>query len=120
MPRLASISRAALALLLGAGLLGTSLETHTEHDLTHAPILEGRTVSAVCHPKQALHIEASEMVSVPPCPACLVHLETSAPGLGLARSLAEPTVSGRPPFSPPLPRLATWHLAGPSRAPPRA
>lgn len=70
----AALSRALIALLAIAALLPGVFEHHdTSHSLAHgAHATEPMEVSAVAHPGQTLHIEATETIHVAACPVCLL------------------------------------------------
>lgn len=69
----AALSRALIALLAIAALLPGVFEHHgTSHAHGHGPhATEPMEVSAVAHPGQTLHVEATETFRVAACPACL-------------------------------------------------
>lgn len=119
MLRPAALPRSVLALVLGLGLLAGSIESHTEHALSHAPALTSESVAA-CHPKQALHIEAPEIVTVPACLACWLHLEHLASAASLGRAHVAPAEPGSPASPSTRSPAPAWRLSGPSRAPPSA
>ncbi len=111
-------SRRLLAAGLGLALGLGALELHSS--LPEHSILTPPTEIAVeaIHGSAAAHLESSELVRIPRCPACTLHTQSVADALGLSLSLAAPASSRGPALatrSAPVPAPGRLGL---SRAPP--
>ena len=110
------------AWILAALSLATALEIHPAAEARLESAAAGQTlaVPAAAHPVTSTHIEASTLVEVPLCPACMLRLQTRGLHLAAVAQVALPSLSAR--IVTAASRPHEWQPSRPSsaRAPPLA
>ena len=109
------------AALLAALCLSSAFEIHPTGEML-APDLTGATlaVPATGHPVTSTHIEASFVREVPPCPACLLRLQTRGVRHVAVARVAVPTLAERLAAGAPRPHEGRDRSTSSARAPPLA
>jgi hypothetical protein len=111
------VSRALFAWIVGLTLALGSLDLHG-NAVEHGSFAGTLVNEAACHPSQALHMEAPDLVFHPGCSACLLRLQTVGVAPPPPARLSSPSLETASPVS-----LASWRSApvrpgGSPRAPP--
>jgi hypothetical protein len=89
------LTRGPWAALLTVLLLLGSVEPHPAGE-AHEPLAQPGSLSGgtyypeAAHPDQPVHFEQGYAVKVPPCPACLLHLQTTGADLSAVARVAPP------------------------------
>ena len=116
------LTRVVFALLAALVLAVGTTEVHSASATDH---LAGRGVGAgiqvaegASHPFEAPHVEGSETRTHPPCPACLLQLQTVAAGLTAPAVLPVPSGEETPADRARVHRQSPLPRLGPPRAPP--
>jgi hypothetical protein len=113
------LTRVVFALLAALVLAVGTTEVHS----ASASHLAGRgfgvaVAEGASHPFDARHVEASETRVDPPCPACLLQLQTVAAGLTVPAVLPVPSAEAAPAVPAQARRRSPLPRLGPPRGPP--